>query len=269
MNRHMFFAAAMSLAFAAGCGPTAQGGSRSGATVDPLTPGSGGASASERGAADPTGGGGGSMGAGGAGRAPTTQPLTDPTSDVPLPCDVCSAALGGGATEPLCRPSQTAYDSFLACACAGACASVCGTDAGGSCLDGWEGNPPLECKTCLVSATGCGATWDACLADDGVTPPDGASSSSGGSCSCDAALPLCPGGGSCATPGPFDAPGNSACGSAEYCSACCDPGGACASQGTCKVTLSANAPCSLDYECCSGVCTAGQCDGGCGIILSF
>lgn len=262
MKRHIFFAAAFSLAFAMGCGPTARGGSGSGVAVEPAAIGRGGGSA--------VGADEGSTGAGGAGKVGTKRPLTDPTSDVPIPCSVCSAALGGSLSAPLCGQSRIAYDRFLACACTGICATACGNETATSCLDAWSGNPPLECKTCLVSATGCGATWDACLADDGVTLPGGASSSSGGpACACDAGLPLCPGGGSCATPGPFDAPGNTACGTAEYCAPCCDPGGACGSQGTCKVTLSADAPCSNDYECCSGVCTAGRCDGGCGFLLSF
>ena len=158
------------------------------------------------------------------------------------------------------------------CACTATCASVCGNGAPGNCLDAWAGNPPLQCKTCLVSPTGCGASWDACISDDGV-PPAGSGSTSagggGGSCTCQTTAQLCPGGGSGATPGPFDGPGNDACGSAEYRAPCCDPGDACATQGACKMTLIDQAPCSMDYECCSGVCTAGKCDGGCGILISF
>lgn len=263
MNRHFFFAAATSLAFALGCGPTAQGGGTTGASVDPSAAGGGGSSA-------PGGGSGDSTNAGGSGGVTIVAPSTDPISDPGPPCEVCSSALGSAGAVSLCGPSQTAFDGFTACACAGACAAVCGNDAMGSCVAGWEGNPPLDCKTCLISATGCGQAWDACLGDDGVTPPGGASSSSGGgACGCAPALPVCPGGGSCATPGPFDAPGNGACGTAEYCAACCDPGDSCASQGACKSTLSDQAPCSVDYECCSGVCTAGKCDGGCGIIFNF
>lgn len=186
-------------------------------------------------------------------------------------CEVCSAALGGDEQGDVCRPSQIALTTFLSCACDTTCASVCG-GAPGNCLTAWAGNPPLACKTCLVSATGCGAAWTACLTDDGITiPPAGSSSASsgGGACSCDPALPLCPGGGSCSTPGAHDEPGNASCGSARYCAPCCDPGNACAIQGTCKLTRIAQAPCSADYECCSGVCTAGACDGGCGIVISF
>ena len=188
MNRHFLFAAATSLAFALGCGPKAQGGGTTGAADDPPSAGGGGSSA--------LGAFADSTSAGGSGGVTTGSP--DPTEDAAPPCDVCSSALGGVVSSPLCAPSQTAYDSFVACACAGVCASVCGNDAAGTCLDGWDGNPPIECKTCLVSATGCGP-----------------------------------------------------------------------SLGACKVTLSDQAPCSMDYECCSGVCTAGKCDGGCGIIFSF
>jgi hypothetical protein len=35
------------------------------------------------------------------------------------------------------------------------------------------------------------------------------------------------------------------------------------------MTKIAQAPCAADYECCSGVCTAGACAGGCGIVISF
>lgn len=183
-------------------------------------------------------------------------------------CQSCGDALGG-ASGALCPSSQVAFDALLACTCDTTCASVCG-GAPGNCLAGWGGNPPLACKTCLVSATGCSEAWQACLSDKGTSrPPHGTSTGGGSSCACDAALPLCPGGGSCITPGPFDAPGNSACGSAEYCAPCCDPGGACTFQGRCQMTALAEAPCTANYECCSGVCAEGTCKGGCGLVVSF
>jgi hypothetical protein len=280
MNRHLFFAAATSLAFVMGCDPTTRSGGGTGASTGQAQAGVGASTSSAGGSTSGAGGstagaggstaGAGGQGLGGSGGAGATIP-PDPRGDPAPPCDVCSSALGGTLSGALCGPSQTAFDGFLACACAGICGSVCGNGAPGNCLDAWAGDPPLACKTCLVSTTGCGASWDACVADDGVTPPGAASSSagSGGACSCDVGAQLCPGGGSCATPGPHDGPGNSACGSAQYCAPCCDPGGACTVQGTCKMTLVAEAPCSMDYECCSGVCTAGKCDGGCGILISF
>jgi hypothetical protein len=261
MKRHFFYAAVTSLSFAIGCAPMGKGGTGAGATSGPSAIGAGGSSASGAGGASQEGSGGGATGA-----------LPDPISDPTTPCDVCSSALGGAVSGALCGTSQTALDSLVACACTAACATVCGGgSAPGSCLEAWQGNLPLECKTCLVSSTGCGAAWSACLADDGVTPASGASSSSSGglTCSCDAALPLCPGGGSCATPGPASGAGNQACGSAEYCAPCCDPGDTCAAQGACKVTKIDQTPCAMDYECCSGVCTAGKCDGGCGILFNF
>lgn len=210
------------------------------------------------------------QGGGGAGGSPgsSAAPLISTRA---LPCGLCGAALGGDVYGDLCRPSQAVLGAFLTCACTTKCASVCGSGALGNCLAGWDGNPPLACKTCLVSATGCEAAWTACLADDGSTVPPMASSSasSGMECSCDSTAPLCPGGGACSTPGTFDKPGNSACGSAQYCAPCCDPGDACAVQGSCQMTKIADAPCAADYECCSGVCTAGACVGGCGIVISF
>jgi hypothetical protein len=269
MNRHFFFAAATSFAFVVGCNPTA--GERGGPTVSSgaSASGTGGSASSLPGAGRAASVGGQAIG--GTGRVAATR-APEPMGDPGVPCDVCTSALGGSQSSTLCGPSQTALDAILACACSGACASVCGNSAPGSCLDAWAGNPPLACKTCLVSPTGCGPAWDACISDDGMTPPGGGSSSAGtggGTCSCDSAAPLCPGGGSCATPGPFDGPGNQACGSAQYCAPCCDPGDACALQGACTMTLVDQAPCSMDYECCSGVCTAGKCDGGCGIVISF
>ena len=232
MKRYAYFIAALPV-LALGCAPAAQGG-------------------------------------GGAGGSPVswTTPLI---SHRGRSCGVCSAALDGDAGAALCRPSQAALDELLTCACDTKCASVCGGGAPGNCLADWEGNPPLACKTCLSSATGCGASWTACLADDGrESPTSGSSTTSGGSaCSCDPALPLCPGGGSCSTPGAHDAPGNESCGSARYCAPCCDPGGACGVQGSCQMTRIARAPCAADYECCSGVCTAGACVGGCGVVISF
>lgn len=184
-------------------------------------------------------------------------------------CQPCSAALGGGPGGALCKSSQVAFDALLACVCDTTCASVCG-GAPGNCLAAWGGNPPLACKTCLVSTTGCGVAWQACLSDQGTSRPPHDTSSAGGSpCDCDPALPLCPGGGSCPTPGPFDAPGNSACGSAEYCAPCCDPGDACSTKGTCKMTGLASSPCTASYECCSAVCAEGTCKGGCGLQISF
>jgi hypothetical protein len=191
-------------------------------------------------------------------------------------CETCGTVLGSNDPAGLCPPSQPRYDAILDCACNGACAAVCSTGAGGNCLAAWEGNAPLECKLCLLSTTGCRAAWDACLSDEGTagggTAGAGggtAGAGGGGACACDPALPLCPGGGYCGTPGEFTLPGNESCGSAEYCAPCCDPGDPCATTGLCEVTKIAQVPCSADYECCSGVCTAGQCDGGCGIVLSF
>lgn len=207
----------------------------------------------------------------GQGGAPSLTPQRSPGQVLlPRPCDPCSAALIGDVERPLCAGAQAGYEDLLVCACQAACASVCNVTASDDCLAGWDGNPPLACKACLLSATGCGAAWGACLFEEGVSaPPESASSGVESSCSCDPALPLCPGGGSCATPGAFDAPGNAACGSAEYCAPCCDPGNPCAVQGACTVTGIAQAPCSADYACCSGVCTEGACEGGCGIVLSF
>lgn len=266
MNRHFFFAATASVAFVVGCDRTAGGGRETIASSRPPPSGAGGSSMLGAGGGAVDGRGGGRSGGVGATLPP------DPTGDPGRPCDVCSSALGGSQSNALCGPSQTALDGLLACACTATCASVCGNGAPGNCIGAWSGDPPLACKTCLVSPTGCGASWDACIADDGVTPPAGGTSSSagsGGACACDPALPLCPGGGSCATPGPHDGPGNEACGSAQYCAPCCDPGGACAVQGTCQMTRVDQVPCSMGYECCSGVCTAGKCDGGCGIVISF
>lgn len=210
------------------------------------------------------------QGGGGAGGSPvsSTAPLR---YDRAPSCDLCSAALDGGASGTLCHPSHRALDRLLTCACDTKCASVCGDGAPGNCLAAWGGNPPLACKKCLVSATGCRSPWTACLADDGSPPPpsDSSSASSGSACSCDPALPLCPGGGSCATPGAHDEPGNESCGSARYCAPCCDPGDACGVQGTCQMTRLAQAPCAADYECCSGVCAAGACEGVCGVVISF
>ncbi|MEP7122590.1 MAG: hypothetical protein ABJE95_16830 [Byssovorax sp.] len=275
MNRHVFLAAAASLAVVMGCDPTASRGggtaasSSSGGSASSAT-GSRSSSSDSGGAASSSAGGAGGAGSGGSGGGVTILPPA-PRGDAGQPCDVCGAALGGSQSSPLCGPSQTAFEGIVTCACSAACASVCGNDAPGNCLDAWAGNPPLACKTCLVSPTGCGASWDACVSDDGVTPPasTSASTGSGEACSCDPALPLCPGGGSCATPGPFDGPGDMACGSAQYCAACCDPGDACKVQGACAMTLVDQAPCSMDYQCCSGVCTAGKCHGGCGIVISF
>ncbi len=119
---------------------------------------------------------------------------------------------------------------------------------------GAEGNPPLQCKLCLLSKTGCGAAWDACMSEDGAAGGGGVGASDGGNCACDPALPLCPGGGTCAAPGGFTLPGNESCGLAQYCAPCCDPADPCAAVGTCEVTRIAQEPCSNDYECCSGVC---------------
>lgn len=191
------------------------------------------------------------------------------SSPVDPSCGMCSSALGSNDAAGLCPASQARYDAIIDCACNGACAAACSTGAGGNCLAAWEGNAPLDCKLCLLSTTGCGAAWDACLSDDGTAGGGTAGAGGGGECACDPALPLCPGGGTCGTPGEFTLPGNASCGSAEYCAPCCDPGDPCAAKGTCEVTKIAQSPCSADYECCSGVCTAGQCDGGCGIVLSF
>jgi hypothetical protein len=232
MKRFAFFVAAAP-ALALGCAPTAQGGADAGAGASP------GSSTAELRAT----------------RAPS--------------CHACGAALDEGASGALCKPSQAVLDALLACVCDTTCSSVCG-GAPGNCLSAWDGNPPLACKTCLASSTGCGEAWQTCLDDDGHSrPPHGPSSPGGGGCTCDPALPLCPGGGSCSTPGPFDAPGNAACGSAEYCALCCDPGDACTVQGTCKITGIAQTPCAANHECCSGVCTNGACDGGCGLVVSF
>lgn len=276
MNRLFMFASATTiLVIGSACGPTAQGGGGGSASASTSAAATGGSSALGAGG-DATDGGPGSAGGeslpgSGGGRA-WSSPPGGPVGEPAAACDVCSAALGDSATNPLCGPSQTEFDSFLACACTAACASACGDGSPGNCLAAWQGNPPLACKTCLVSATGCGGAWNTCVADDGVTPPPGSSSSTGGGpspCVCEAGAPLCAGGGSCATPGPFDGAGNAACGSAEYCAPCCDPGNACAVQGSCQLTKIDQTHCAADYECCSGVCTAGKCDGGCGIILSF
>lgn len=246
-----------------GCGPSTDNGidpspsiSRAGAA------GAGGVMADVTGTAAS---GGDQGGAGGA---------VDPTGSGPVDpsCTTCVTALGSNNPAGLCASSQLRYDATLACACEGACSAACSTGGAGDCLAAWDGNLPLQCKVCLLSPTGCGAVWDACLSDDGVssgTPGLGGTTTDGGACACDPALPLCPGGGSCDTPGPYTGVGDAACGSAEYCAPCCDPGDPCATKGLCQVTKTAEVACSADYECCSSVCTAGQCDGGCGVLLSF
>jgi hypothetical protein len=183
-------------------------------------------------------------------------------------CEPCSVALGSSGHAALCPPAQLQHTALLDCACRGACAAACSIGGDLDCIADWEGNPPLQCKLCLLSKTGCGAAWDACMSEDGAASGGGVGASDGGNCACDPALPLCPGGGTCATPGGFTLPGNESCGSAQYCAPCCDPADPCAAMGTCEVTRIAQEPCSDDYECCSGVCN-GICQGGCGAVLSF
>jgi hypothetical protein len=186
------------------------------------------------------------------------------------PCALCGD-LVDGSSDPACPGSEALYAALEACACqaGGACASIC--PSGANCF-----NDPLAtaaCKTC-VDAGGCSSAWNACLNDTGVDPATSSSSAStGGGCVCDPLIPLCPGNWSCNDPGPYTnslvsgSPPVHLCGSAEYCSPCCDPGDACKIHGACAVTGVAGDPCIADYACCSGICTAGACAGICGVPL--
>ena len=186
----------------------------------------------------------------------------------------CAAWLGGTATTvTVCPASFPRVDALLACACTGLCASACGVPGAYDCLTAWGGNPPLSCKTCLQSATGCGPEREACVTDDGMTSASSsastsASASSGGSCTCDPAILACPGGGSCLHIGDVGpTPDNGACGTAQVCVPCCNLGANCGTEGKCQITKISGEPCSASYECCSGVCSSGACLGGCGVIL--
>jgi hypothetical protein len=265
----LLFTSVPALALLLGCGPSAGNGIDSSRVISRAgAGGAGGAGGSMDDVIVTAPSGGEEGGAGGVAVDPTGSGPVDPS------CTTCVTALGSNDPAGLCSSSQLRYDAILACACDGACAAACSTGAAGDCLAAWEGNAPLQCKVCLVSSTGCGASWSACLSDDGVASgtsgSGGGTSGAGGSaCACDPALPLCPGGGSCDTPGPSTGAGDAACGSAQYCAPCCDPGDPCAAKGLCEVTKIAEVACAAGYECCSGVCTAGHCDGGCGILLSF
>lgn len=191
-------------------------------------------------------------------------------SDEPCAGPFCSAWLGGLATTvTVCPGSYPAVDALLACACTGLCASACGVPGADDCLSAWGGNPPLACKTCIQSITGCGPERAACLTDDGYPAPSTTTSAStGGSCTCDPAMLTCPGGGSCLHIGEVGpTAGNEPCGTAQYCAPCCNLGADCGTEGKCQITKIAGEPCAAGYECCSGVCGAGDCVGGCGVIL--
>jgi hypothetical protein len=205
-----------------------------------------------------------STGAGGA-------PATSSSTGAPCAGPVCVDWLDGPyQSDELCPGSAPKADALGACACTGLCAAACSYPGESNCLAAWGGNPPLACKTCLVSATGCKGEWDSCITDDGAPTPSGATSSStGGACVCDPAMVACPGGGECAHVGAVGpVAGNEACGTAQYCGACCNLGGGCATdRGTCQITKISGVACAADFECCSGVCAAGVCAGGCGVIL--
>lgn len=190
-------------------------------------------------------------------------------------CSLCNHALGNSLpTSALCAESAVKYEALVKCVCVDTCAPVCVMTVAG---DGGmvstcglsDVNPSLACKVCMGNLMGCGAERDACQQDDGTAPmgsTTAGSTSTGAACACPANMPLCPGGSwACSTPG--DVTHGPSCGSASYCSPCCDSTDSCKIHGSCAVTKISNVTCVEGYECCSGVCTAGKCVGGCGVIL--
>ncbi|MEP7123136.1 MAG: hypothetical protein ABJE95_19565 [Byssovorax sp.] len=203
----------------------------------------------------------------GAGGAGGTASASSSTGEAPCLAAHCSDILNGGwQPDEACPGSQDKWAALYACGCTDTCASVC--VVGAVCL-AFDAAAPLTCKACMGGATGCGPLRNACNSDDGSpTPPATTSASSGGDCSCPAGTPLCPGGAwQCSSPGDYTHSIAGQCGSAQFCAACCDPTDTCSIRGTCQITGIAGAACDVNEACCSGVCTAGACVGGCGVIL--
>lgn len=207
-----------------------------------------------------------SAGSGGAmPRGSTATTSSTSSSSSGAPCDLCASGFSG--SKNLCPSSKILFDDYLNCACSTTCAPVCssaGIDSGTAC-HALDQNPPSGCKSCMSNPSGCGLKMSACANDDGATAP--VVVDAGAPCSCPAGVQLCPASWSCASPGDYTHSSNGACGSAQYCAACCDPTDGCSSRGTCVITGVSGESCSTPEACCSGVCARGKCIGGCGVVL--
>ena len=186
-----------------------------------------------------------------------------PPPPPPAPCSVCADAVNATPADPLCPPSATKHAALVSLACVGACAASCAVPGAADCLQAWAGNAPAACKACLASHP----EFAACLDDDGTGPPVIVHPPVQQDCACPPGMPLCSSPAACSGPG---SSAGSTCGSAAYCAPCCDPFDPvqlCPIHGMCAATKVAGAACASGYECCSGVCSAGACVGGCGVVL--